>query len=206
MLNVFLRVFCAGLALTASLAVAQTYRWTDASGRTIYSDTPPPHTAKNVTQIGRSGVTSTVDEGVPFAVRVAAQKYPVTLYTGPDCDDCNRARSHLSRRGVPFTEKAIQNAGDANAAELKTLVGDVFVPSVKIGSQKVRGFEASIYDGALDLAGYPKAPANAPAAPTVASSPAGTGLPAETPEAPPAAAPGGVPEAPVSLPPSSLPR
>ncbi|MDR3352626.1 MAG: DUF4124 domain-containing protein [Zoogloeaceae bacterium] len=199
MMNVFLRVSCAGLALVASLAAAQTYRWTDSAGRTVYSDTPPPHTVKNAVRVGKKGATNAEDGNVPFAVRVAAQKYPVTLYTGPDCDDCNRARSHLSRRGVPFTEKAIQNAGDANAAELKALVGDVFVPSVKIGSQKVRGFEASIYDGALDLAGYPKAPANAPTVPAAPVS-AGVPLPAETPvaEAPAPATAGGVP---ASLPP-----
>ena len=40
--------------------------------------------------------------------------------------------------------------------KLKQLVGDLFVPALKVGNQRVRGFEAGAYDNLLDLAGYPK--------------------------------------------------
>ena len=39
------------------------------------------------------------------------------------------------------------------------LVGDFFVPSIKVGKQSFRGFEAGAYNNLLDLAGYPKSAA-----------------------------------------------
>ena len=39
---------------------------------------------------------------------------------------------------------------------MKGLVGDTFVPSLKVGNQRFRGFETGAYDNLLDLAGYPK--------------------------------------------------
>jgi len=39
---------------------------------------------------------------------------------------------------------------------LKKLVGDAFVPTLRVGKQSTRGFEAGAYNNLLDLAGYPK--------------------------------------------------
>jgi hypothetical protein len=46
-----------------------------------------------------------------------------------------------------------------DAEELKQLIGDAFVPSMKVGKQSFRGFEAGAYNNLLDLAGYPKSAA-----------------------------------------------
>ncbi|MDR2165543.1 MAG: glutaredoxin family protein [Zoogloeaceae bacterium] len=155
------RVVCAGvLALCCALASAQSYRWTDpATGRTVYSDVPPAGKVKGLTRINRGGGTPVESEkNLPYAARVASQKYPVTLYTSADCAACNDARQLLSRRSVPFTEKTVQS--DAEKQELKNLIGDSFVPALKVGAQRVRGYNASAYDNILDLAGYPKATAD----------------------------------------------
>ena len=80
---------------------------------------------------------------------------PVTLYTSPDCGaDCQQARDLLNGRGVPFTEKLLKKQEDID--ELKQLVGDAFVPSMKVGRENARGFNAGNYNKLLDLAGYPK--------------------------------------------------
>lgn len=146
----FLLMFC--LALTSVQAGAQAYRWIDPSGRIIISDTPPPGKAKGLSRVGEK------DEGgddLSFATRKARESFPVTLYTAADCTtECAQARDLLNKRGVPFTEKMLQKAEDA--AELKQLVGDVFVPSLSVGKQSQRGFEAGAYNNLLDLAGYPK--------------------------------------------------
>ncbi|MDR1995279.1 glutaredoxin family protein [Azonexus sp.] len=149
----FLLVLC--LALLSAVVSAQTYRWVDPSGRTIISDTPPPGKAKEVSRTG-NGQAATADDGdLPFAVRKARENFPVTLFTAADCTtDCQQARDLLNSRGVPFTEKMLQKAEDAT--ELKALVGDVFVPSLKVGNQSFRGFQATAYHNLLDLAGYPK--------------------------------------------------
>ena len=139
--------------LAASLAAsAETYRWVDTAGRVIFSDTPPPRTARDVSKA--KNLTAN-PEGLSYSVRKAAESFPVILYTSADClSECKQAREVLNGRGVPFTEKMVQSSEDRE--ELKTLVGDVFVPSVKVGRQSMRGFEAASYNNLLDLAGYPK--------------------------------------------------
>ncbi|HJW23356.1 MAG TPA: DUF4124 domain-containing protein [Rhodocyclaceae bacterium] len=139
------------IALASASAWAQTYRWVDpATGKTIISDTPPPATAKSVVRKDSELAVGSQS----FAVRRAAENYPVVLYTSADCaTPCRQARDLLNGRGVPFEEKMLQTPEDA--AELKKLVGDVYVPVLKVGKQPVRGFQAESYDNLLDLAGYP---------------------------------------------------
>ncbi|MCL2636393.1 MAG: glutaredoxin family protein [Betaproteobacteria bacterium] len=164
----FLLVLC--LTLLSVAISAETYRWVDPAGRTIISDTPPPGKAREVSRTG-SGQAATSGDDLPFAVRKARENFPVILFTAADCTtECQQARELLNGRGVPFTEKMLQKAEDAS--ELKALIGDVFVPSLKVGNQSFRGFEATAYHNLLDLAAYPKTAA-------YGSKPAG-GLPPAT--------------------------
>jgi len=144
-----LLVLC--LALSSLAVSAETYRWVDPQGRTVISDTPPPGRARDVSKAG-GGPAS---DGLPYAVRIAAENYPVTLYTSADCTrECKDARDLLNSRGVPFSERMVQRQEDVD--ELKHLVGDFFVPALKVGKQSFRGFETGAYNNLLDLAGYPK--------------------------------------------------
>ena len=149
----YLLILC--LALTSVGASAEAYRWVDPQGRTIISDTPPPGRARDVSKAGSASETS---DGLPYEVRRAVDNFPVTLYTSADCaSECKQARDFLNARGVPFTEKMLQKQEDVE--ELKKLVGDAFVPALKVGKQSFRGFEPAAYTNLLDLAGYPKSAA-----------------------------------------------
>ena len=140
------------LVLACSATLAQTYKWTDSAGHTVISDTPPTGQAKKVS---KSSDTAQADDNLPFSVKKAMEAFPVVLYTSNDCgDSCKQARDLLNSRGVPFSEKVVQKPEDAE--ELKQLVGDAFVPVIKVGNQRQRGFEAGAYNNLLDLAGYPK--------------------------------------------------
>lgn len=140
------------LALSSAAALAQAYRWVDPSGRTVISDTPPPGRAHSV---AKTGAEKESTDGLPYAVKKAAENFPVTLYTSADCvSQCKDARNLLNLRGVPFTEKMVQTPEDFD--ELKKLVGDAYVPALKVGKQSFRGFEASAYNNLLNLAGYPQ--------------------------------------------------
>jgi len=152
--------------LLAGSAHAQTYRWIDpTSGRTMITDTPPPGRIKPISKTTSGDPDETA---LPYAVRQAAANFPVTLYIGQECaTECKNARDLLNRRGVPFSEKVLRQKEDFD--ELKALVGDAFVPSLKVGKQTVRGFQAEAYGSALDMAGYPsqalpgRKPAGSPA-------------------------------------------
>jgi hypothetical protein len=144
--------------LTGSLASAQTtYQWVDSkTGTTVISDHPPPPGTKQV--VKRAGEESS-EQQVPYATRQAAEKFPVTLYTSASCIDvCTQARGLLNARGVPFSEKILQNPEELS--ELTKLLGtEAGIPSIIVGRQNFKGFESGAWNNLLDLAGYPKSAA-----------------------------------------------
>lgn len=190
------------LAAMAGATHAQTmYRYQDANGRVVYSDQPPPPSAKNVQPKQLPENVIEIDQ-VPFATRDAAARFPVTLYTF-DCDVCKEAQALLAKRGVPFTTVIVTEA--KGGAQLKALTGQQSAPVLQIGDKQVlQGYNEVRWEASLDDAGYPKSgpPARQPAAraappaPTPAATPASAGAapaPSATPAAPPsadAAAPG----------------
>jgi glutaredoxin len=146
------------MLLTTGLASAQTtYQWVDPkTGTTIISDQPPPPGTKQV--IKRAGEESNTQQG-SYAVRQAAEKFPVTLYTSANCTDgCKQGRDLLNGRGVPFSEKLLKTQEEIDELG-KQLGGDAAVPSLIVGRQNFKGFESGAWNNLLDLAGYPKSAA-----------------------------------------------
>src|SRR4026209_3041703 len=96
-------IFLVPLA-TGAMAAAQLYRWVDEKGNVEYRDTPPPNSAKKVED--RRVVTSTIETTSPsYAVQQAMKNFPVTLWAYDCGEPCSNARSHLAKRGGPYTEK-----------------------------------------------------------------------------------------------------
>lgn len=161
-------IFLLAVLLAAIPAqAAQLYRWVDDKGRVEWRDTPPPATAKNVQRrtIGGSVIeTSTQSYGVQQAVK----NFPVTLYISSCGEACDRARAHLVRRGVPFTQKNPQDDIDAFR---KLTNGAMQVPLLFIGTERLNGYEENAWDRALDTAGYPRQPLPGYAAPKPPAAP-----------------------------------
>jgi glutaredoxin len=173
-----MRVTIGAVLLAASLSAgAQMYRWTDSTGKTHYTDTLPPASARNVERRdGREGNISAGSTAEPHALQLARKKSPVKLYSTPGCEACDAARSLLNARGVPFSEVSV---GDADsAADLKKTVGSNSVPALIVGGTVQRGFEEGLYHRTLDAAGYPK-PGILPARNQAEPKP---GLPADEPQ------------------------
>jgi len=136
-----------------SLAAQQVYVWIDQYGNREYRDTPPPPTAKNVERRDLSVSTIQTSE-LPYSVQEAVKNFPVTLWV-LDCGTvCDNARAHLLRRGVPYTEKNPQ----ADREAFEKLTGGVEVPVLFVGTNRLKGYLASEWDAALDVAGYPRTP------------------------------------------------
>jgi glutaredoxin len=126
----------------------------DEKGNVEYRDTPPPKSAKKVEE--RKVVTSTIETSSPsYAVQQAIKNFPVTLWAYDCGEPCTNARSHLAKRGVPYTEKDPK----ADLAAFKKLTGTDGVPVLFVGASKVVGYQDGAWDNALDAAGYPR---NAP--------------------------------------------
>ncbi|MGV8805371.1 MAG: glutaredoxin domain-containing protein [Polaromonas sp.] len=202
------------LAAAASLAAPwaqaqQVFRIVGPDGKVTFSDQPPPSasTASNgkVSEAGVSAATagtataastastaSTATAALPFELRQVPLKYPVTLYANDSCAPCGAARSMLTSRGIPFSEKTVTTAADTEA--LQRLSGEASLPFLTIGSQQLKGFSDAEWTQFLNAAGYParsvlpanyRAPAPKPlvtqatAAPAVASPNAGATAEAE---------------------------
>ena len=177
-------LLAATLCAFALGAGAQVYRWTDEQGRVHVTDTPPPASAKSAKKgsAGTQGVPSYNPEAPatpqstaqePYAIRQARSKNPVTLYTVPNCEGCDAARSLLNARGVPFKEVSLTDA--ATTEDFKKNVGAASLPTMLVGSQQQVGFEEGAYQRMLDDAGYPATgivPPRRQGAPTAAAAPA----------------------------------
>jgi glutaredoxin len=144
-----------GAVFAAISAQAQTvYRWVDKDGKVQYSDTPPPADAKS-SQQKRMGGGSAGDEQVPYAVQMAIQRNPVSVFVTACGEPCSGARALLAKRGIPYTERDPENnAADAEA--LKKLAGSLQVPVLVVGDNSIKGFLESSWNSALDAGGYPR--------------------------------------------------
>ncbi len=147
------------LMLASAVGAQSMYRWIDKEGKVHYTDRPPAK-AEAAQVEKKSSVLLGVDQTATYTLRKAMADFPVTLFTDKDCDPCKEARTHLTRRGVPFAEKNIYN-DDTLQTELRTLTGSdkMMVPTVQIGRKTLKGFQASEWDSLLDASGYPKAAA-----------------------------------------------
>lgn len=146
-----------GMLAACSLgALAQpVYRIVGPDGRVTFTDRPPADaSAKAVTApVVTLGADSDA-AALPFELRTAASRFPVTLYTRPGCVPCDSGRNYLTSRGIPFTEKTVTTNEDIDA--LQRLAGAPTLPFATIGGQQLKGYSEVEWSQFLDAAGYPK--------------------------------------------------
>lgn len=193
----------AGLLAAGALAplhAQQVYRIVGPDGKVTFSDKPPQDAKANV-QATTPAATAGAGAGasLPFELRNTANRYPVTLYTGPNCAPCGSGRNFLAGRGIPFSERTVSSNDDIEA--LQRLSGSASLPFLTIGGQQIKGYSEVEWGQFLDAAGYPKTSQlppgyrQAPAAPLVAVQ-APRPAPAAAPSAAPTAAAAPAPAAP----------
>src|SRR5688500_5598832 len=132
-----------------TLDAAQLYRWVDEKGNVEWRDTPPPPHAKNVERRNVGGNTIQTSE-LPYSTQQAMKKHPVSLWVFNCGDPCDRARTHLTRRGIPYTERSAEKEHET----LKKLTGSTEVPVLFVGTRQLKGYDESDWNSALDSAGY----------------------------------------------------
>jgi len=145
------------LALFALPGLAQ-FKVIGADGKVTYTDREPSASEGKVVPLGNKAITAqpaAAEPDLPFELRQASTKYPVTLYvTSTACEPCSSGRQLLKQRGIPFTEKLVVTSEDSEA--LERLSGAREAPTLSIGSQILRGYAAETWAAYLDAAGYPR--------------------------------------------------
>lgn len=183
-MRVFAIVVLAMTGLVLSPAHAQQlYKWVDKDGKITYSDQPPPKDAKNVEQRKMVDSGAAVSDDVPYGVKTAIEKNPVTLYANFCGEPCDGARSLLNTRGIPFTDRNPEKDPKALDA-LKAATGGQEVPVLVVGAKVLKGFAEESWNEALTSGGYPRTNPNLRPR---AAAPAATSPPADAPK--PSAAP-----------------
>ncbi len=148
---------------TGALAQTQVYRYTDADGRVVYTDRQPIGEVKNLQskKVG-SNFVSTSDPN--YAAQLAAERFPVTLYTFACGDVCANAEALLNKRGVPFT--IVNVAEPEGQTKLLSIASEGVAPILTVGDKLIaKGFNEGRWQSLLDEAGYPKTPASRKSAP-----------------------------------------
>ena len=165
--SAFQRLMVTLACTLAVLPACAQYKVVLPDGRVVYTDRPPADDSSRVTNVGplktapstparatsASGASS-LAAGLPTELRSVVQRYPVTLYTTPDCQPCDNARRLLQQRGIPYAERRVVNEDDALA--LERLLGARTLPALLIGPQPLRGFAEADWINFLDAAGYPR--------------------------------------------------
>ena len=142
--------------LLCSAAQAQTiYRIVGPDGKVTFSDKPPASADQGkvaATGVGAAAAASVA--ALPYELRQASSKYPVTLYSAPECGACNSGRSLLQGRGIPYAERSVVSQEDI--AALQRLSGEASLPFLTIGGQRIKGYSDAEWNQYLDAAGYPR--------------------------------------------------
>lgn len=199
----------AAAALWVTAPAWALYKVVGPDGKVTYTDRPPTSAQGNTVPLRSDGRAAAAGDaagldGLPYVLRSASERFPVTLYTTPECEPCAQGRSLLKARGVPFRERIA--ATDNDYAAWKQQLGAVRPPTLTVGGQRVEGYEAQTWNNTLDAAGYPResvlpaswrAPAPqtlTPPAPAPSREPAAPAADARSPAPAPAAepAPGGI--------------
>lgn len=162
MLTIFARSLLAlGWCSLASLGVLvplaagaqQIFRSVGSDGRVTFSDQPSA-AASAIVPVVKGPAAAGGAAALPLAVRQAAARYPVTLYSGPECPPCAAGRAMLSARGIPFAERTVSTNEDIEA--LKRLAAVPTLPLLMIGGQQLNGYSQVEWAQFLDAAGYPQ--------------------------------------------------
>ncbi|MEN9316817.1 MAG: hypothetical protein RIS35_3210 [Pseudomonadota bacterium] len=161
----------AGLLLLPTLTVqATTYKWIDSEGRVNYGDRPPQSVTPQRMALPAAPAPDTMDGSLPFVLRNAVARNPVALYSTNPCGNCDLARGHLIRRGIPHSERTILTVQDQAAFRALGFTA-MTLPTLVVGRERLSGYDTERLDRLLDTAGYPKASLLPPAWRPAASSP-----------------------------------
>jgi glutaredoxin len=166
------RTLLAAALTLGALPVQALYKVVGPDGRVTYTDRPPsgapavpvapPDTARQATpgSTPEAAASDTLAADArtiaswSLALRQAATKFPVTLYTAAGCAPCEEARRLLQQRGVPYHERLVRTEEDAR--RLEQLTGARLVPAARVGRQALSGLQEQDWQGWLDTAGYPR--------------------------------------------------
>ena len=127
------------------------YKWVDEQGNVFYQDQPPEGAGESIEAYGEDPELIADAEKDPRSI--AAENFPITLFSIPVCDACDLVRNMLQKANVPFTEKDV-NDNPPVQDELMSLAGQLSVPALAVGKKVIYGYNSMAIEEELTSAGY----------------------------------------------------
>jgi len=135
--------------LLAGSASAGIYRWVDADGRIVYSDSPPKNGGTKPVKL-ETGVVAPTAPPEPKAAAVQGER--VKLYTTTWCGYCKKARAYLKSRNIPFEDIDVETT-DRGRREYREIGGNG-VPVIFVGERRMDGYDQGGLQAMLKAAGW----------------------------------------------------
>lgn len=142
-------VFALSATLFAGSASAGIYRWVDAGGRIVYSDSPPKQGGAKSVRLETNVVAPTAP---PEPKAAAVQGDRVKLYTTTWCGYCKKARAYLRSRNIPFDDIDVETT-DRGRREYREMGGNG-VPVIFVGERRMDGYDQGGLQDMLKAAGW----------------------------------------------------
>ena len=139
--------------MLASAPAWALYKVVGPDGRVTYTDRPPSVAQGNAVPMGQ-GPRAGAEVTLPHELREATRRFPVVLFTVPDCPVCDQARDLLRKRGVPHSERSASTNAEREA--WPRIVGSPDAPALTVGQQALHGLNSVEWQRTLDVAGYPR--------------------------------------------------
>lgn len=135
--------------------MAEIYKWTDANGKTHYSDAAPAAQAApadSVQTVTLDNINTFTDVSISdapgwegfYKPEVKPGVKNVVMYSTARCGYCKQARAYFQSRNIAFTEKKIDE--DRAAWNEYQQLGATGVPVIIVGRQRMNGFRQASFD------------------------------------------------------------
>jgi glutaredoxin len=135
-----------GLAVSATQAGAQIYKWTDPQGHVHFGDRPAGTVQAEVVTPkinSYSGAEVMTEESLP-ATPDQPKHHDVMMYSASWCGVCKQARAYFVAKHIPFTEYDVEQS-DKGKHDFAALHGHG-VPIILVGNRRMNGFDAGAFD------------------------------------------------------------
>jgi glutaredoxin len=151
-------ILAAAIALLLAPSAWAVYKVVGPNGQITFTDIPPSRPGEQVQRVN-TATPSQADQGasrIPADLQPVVRKYPVVIYTTPQCPACDDGVQLLRQRGVPYADKSITTPGDVTAYK-RVSEGSEKLPLLTVAGVRLPvGFAPGPWNQALTAAGYPQ--------------------------------------------------
>jgi len=147
-LSKIISIILAALLLAAQTTSAEIYQWTDANGKTHFSDQPSAqHSSQTLEQkinVYKSRPLGPVTYDPYKKSKPKASSKRVVMFSTSWCGVCKQAKRYFRAKGISFSDYDIDKNSTARAQYKK--LGGRGVPLIVVGNRRMVGFSAAGFE------------------------------------------------------------